>query len=272
MQEGPYQDAVKRGLAWLTSRQAADGDLRQGETMYGQTVAAVALCEAFAMSRDQTLADAAQRAVGFVLARAGGAAAGGGGRERAGSAQRDARDTSVLGWLVFTVESARRAGFDVPRETFDAAGKWLEHVSVRADRGSETVRGRGLYSYTKGGAASPAMTAEGMFVQQLLGHARDEGMMEGSARYILQAPPRWRQGAPTYYWYYATLALFQHQGDAWTQWNKAVTRELLDHQSQEGPAAGSWEPTDEWSRLGGRVYQTAVCTLTLEVYYRYRAK
>jgi len=41
-------------------------------------------------------------------------------------------------------------------------------------------------------------------------------------------------------------------------------------QRRDGAFDGSWDPQDRWSRLGGRVYQTAVCTLSLEVYYRYR--
>jgi hypothetical protein len=116
------------------------------------------------------------------------------------------------------------------------------------------------------------MTAEAMFVQQLLGRTRAEPLMQQSADFVLTAPPEWKADAPTYYWYYATLALFQHQGDAWRTWNDRLVSELLEHQVQDGAAAGSWPPTDQWSRLGGRVYQTAVCTLSLEVYYRYKAE
>ena len=57
----------------------------------------------------------------------------------------------------------------------------------------------------------------------------------------------------------------------WT-WNDQLVPELLAHQEQAGPVSGSWAPTDAWSRMGGRVYQTAVCTLSLEVYYRYRTR
>jgi hypothetical protein len=251
-QDGPNKDTVAKGLRWLVARQTADGDLRRGETMYGQTVGAVALCEAFAMTRDPALADPARRAVEFVLARA----------NKSGRA--DDRDTSVLGWLVFTVESARRAGFVVPQTTFDSARNWLTHVS--------DARTPGRYAYTRGDRPSAAMTAEAMFVQQLLGRDRAEPLMQNSARFILESPPRWRDGAPTFYWYYATLALFQHQGEAWKTWNGQLVPELLAHQHRQGPAAGSWDTTDSFSRLGGRVYQTAVCTLSLEVYYRYKAK
>ncbi|HYE03091.1 MAG TPA: hypothetical protein VD963_07630 [Phycisphaerales bacterium] len=249
---GPYQGAVERGIRWLLARQTTDGDLRQGETMYGQTVATVALCEALAMTRDPALDAPTRRAVAFVLARA----ANGGGAST--------RDTSVLGWLVFTVESARRAGIEVPRATFDAASRWLDRVAVPGTPGR--------YAYAPGQPASGAMTAEAMFVRQLLGHGRDEPMMEESARYVSRTPPRWEEGAPTHSWYYATLALFQHQGDAWKQWNEAMVRELLESQHTEGPCAGSWDPQDDWSRMGGRIYQTAVCTLSLEVYYRYRTQ
>ncbi|MBX3381851.1 MAG: hypothetical protein KF805_17285, partial [Phycisphaeraceae bacterium] len=116
--EGPYREPIERALKWLVDRQAPSGDLRRGETMYGQTLSTVALCEALAMTKDQKLAGPTRRAVDFVLRTA--AARGGATREE---------DTSVLGWLVMTVESARRAGIAVPRDVFDAAGRWLESAS-----------------------------------------------------------------------------------------------------------------------------------------------
>ncbi len=173
-------------------------------------------------------------------------------------------DTSVIGWLVMTIESARRAGIEVPRTTLDAAERWLDSV------GAPGAPGR--YAYRAGEAPSAAMTAEAMFVRQLVGHQRTERRMQESADFILRTPPKWGNNAPTYHWYYATLALFEHQGDAWKQWNEAMVPALVDHQRTEGGAAGSWDPQDEWSRMGGRIYQTAVCTLSLEVYYRYKPR
>lgn len=246
---GPYTQTVAKALAWLTSRQSPSGDLRRGETMYGQTVACVALCEAFAMTQDQTLAIPTRRAFDFILAQS----------TRTASTR---LDTSVLGWYVMAVESARRAGLAVPANALASTKSFLSSAA--------SASSPGRYSSRKGESASPDMTAEAMFVQQLLGHARTEPAMDESARFILQTPPRWRDGAPTHYWYYATLALFQHQGDAWTKWNEAIVPELLGNQRTDANAAGSWDPQDEWSRTCGRVYQTAICTLSLEVYYRYK--
>lgn len=247
--EGEHREAVARALRWLLAREAGRGDLRGDETMYAQTIATVALCEALAMTGDPALAGPARRAVAFVM-------------DTSSRDGRSARDTSVLGWQVMAVESARRAGIPVSGATFNAADRYLDHVADRASPGR--------YADSPDGRPTPAMTAEAMFVRQLTGHGRGEARMNESARFILGAPPRWNAGAPTYYWYYATLALFQQQGEAWTQWNSALIPELLSNQHQGGNAAGSWDPQDEWSRLGGRIYQTAICTLSLEVYYRYR--
>ena len=93
--------------------------------------------------------------------------------------------------------------------------------------------------------------------------------MQTSAKFIARQLPDWDDEPNTYLWYYATLALFQHQGEEWRQWNEALKEQLLEHQHKTGRMAGSWDTTDRWSRLGGRVYQTALCTLMLEVYYRY---
>ncbi len=249
--DGPYRQTVSRAINWLIQREDSNGDLRRGETMYSQTIAAVALCEAYAMTRDASLEGPARRAVEFVAR---------------GPSQRDGRasasDTSVLGWQIMAIKSAQRAGFSVPTTAFDAARRWLDQT---AQRGAS-----GRYGYRPGEAPSAAATAEAMFVQQLLGHTRDEGRMVESARFILNTPPAWKREAATHYWYYATLAMFQQQGESWKQWNSALAKELMANQHQEDGLKGSWDPQDQWSRLGGRVYQTAVCTLSLEVYYRYR--
>ena len=108
-----------------------------------------------------------------------------------------------------------------------------------------------------------------MFVQQLLGAERYERRMGASARFLVRHLPSWDTDTNTYFWYYATLALFQHQGEEWDRWNEAVKHELVVNQIGSGKAAGSWDPRGRWSQVAGRVYQTAICTLTLEVYYRY---
>ncbi|MEW6251835.1 MAG: carboxypeptidase regulatory-like domain-containing protein, partial [Planctomycetota bacterium] len=253
--DGPYRGTVSRAVTWLLRQQAADGDLRHGETMYSHGIAAIALCEACGMTSDPRLADPARRAVDFIL-RA---------RNRTTSGWRyapgDDGDTSVLGWQMMALKSANLAGLPVPAEAFAAAERWLARV--------EDPDRPGLYAYRPGEPASASMTAEALFVRQLLGAPRDDARTRNAIEFLAEHLPQWGPSTNTYYWYYATLAHFHHGGAPWTRWNTALQRELLAHQATGGPAAGSWPPEGEWAAVGGRVYQTALCTLMLEVYYRY---
>ena len=68
-----YRDMVRRGLEWLVKHQGADGDLayhgsdpaynpKDDPTRhYSQGIAAIALCEAYGMTQDRELREAAKR-------------------------------------------------------------------------------------------------------------------------------------------------------------------------------------------------------------------
>jgi len=253
MKDGPYRDVVTDAVEWLLQRQRPDGNVMGRESMYSHGIATIALTEAYAMTRDPRLREPVEKAIAFIVAARN--------RKTGGwrYAPRQAGDTSVLGWQIMALKSAARAGIDVPDTGFDVARAWMPKVESRPGR----------YAYQPGKPATPPMTAEGMFVQQLLGRTPEEPIMAASADYLMKNLPNWERKANTYYWYYATLAMFQHGGDAWSTWNARLKSELIDHQETEDEAAGSWKPNDNWSRTAGRVYQTAICTLTLEVYYRY---
>ena len=44
---------------------------------------------------------------------------------------------------------------------------------------------------------------------------------------------------------------------------------ILPNQRKDGDFKGSWDPDGAWGFSGGRVYSTAMMTLSLQVYYRY---
>jgi hypothetical protein len=112
------------------------------------------------------------------------------------------------------------------------------------------------------------MTAEALFCRILTAMERDEAAETEAGRYILEELPG--NGQPNlYYWYYATLSLHQIQGKNWSTWNEAIKRWLVATQVQSGQQSGSWDHNTVWGSYGGRVYATAMATLTLEVYYRY---
>ena len=112
------------------------------------------------------------------------------------------------------------------------------------------------------------MTAEALFTRMLLGQRLAAEELAPPVNFIL-AKPAARETLNYYYIYYASLALMQLQGNAWKEWNPATSKLLLDLQQRVGDDAGSFPPDKEWSDRGGRVYNTTLATLTLEVYYRY---
>ena len=60
----------------------------------------------------------------------------------------------------------------------------------------------------------------------------------------------------------------------WERWNPQVREELIKTQTLDDTCAGgSWDPSnprpDRWGEAAGRLFQTSLSILTLEVYYRY---
>lgn len=257
-----YENTVRKGLNYLITIQKPDGDLRDRSRpigMYCHAMATLALCEAYALTRDERLWAPARRAVQFLM-RA---------RARDGMAWRYAPgdpmgDTSILGWVVLALKSAREIGIDVPPDIIDGAQRWLKRVARGANGG--------LAVYQPGTKPTPTMTAEAWVCRRFLGEDVPEPATAEAVAYLLEHAP---SQAPLnlYYWYYGTLALYQRGGSDWEAWNAQVRDELVRRQLRDGHQTGSWGPadcTDRYDALGGRVYCTALATLTLEVYYRYQ--
>lgn len=256
--EGKHATTVAKGLAFLKGVQKPDGDLRGASRavgMYCHAMASLALCEAYALTGDPELEDAAARAVRFLV------------RSRAndGMSWRYAPgapvgDTSILGWVILVLKSAKEIGFDVPAPVASGAAKWLRLVSSGPDGG--------LAVYQPGQPVTPTMTAEAWVCRQFLGIGGPGTASDEAGRYVLNHPPS--EEFNIYYWYYATLAMYQYGGEPWLRWNAMLRDQLVRRQRTGGHQAGSWDPDDSrWGRYGGRIYSTALATLTLEVYYRY---
>jgi hypothetical protein len=74
-----------------------------------------------------------------------------------------------------------------------------------------------------------------------------------------------------YYNYYATQVMRHTGGPQWEKWNKVMRDQLIKTQVAQGkPEAGSWYFNGgHGSPKGGRLYNTSLSVLTLEVYYRH---
>lgn len=252
-----HRTAATKALDWLLKQQKPDGDLRGNagrHGMYCHGIAAMALCEAYGLTKDEKLQDPAKRSVQFIVDAQHEA---GGWRYQ----PKQAGDLSVTGWQYMALHSARMAGLDVPDEALRKAERFLTSVSGGAQNG--------LYGYSGPENSNPTMTATGMFMRQLdLTPPTDPRMQESAGlikTHMLQPGRR-----NFYYEYYATLALYQHQGPIWEQWNENLKKAYLAIQETTGDGRGSWDPKFDGAhaRSGGRVMTTGLAVLSLEVYYR----
>ena len=246
--------AQSKALAWMLKQQKANGDLRggRGGRMYCHGIAAIALCEAYGLTKDPKLKEPATLAIDFILKAQH---AEGGWRYAPGQAG----DLSVTGWQYMAMHSARMADLKVPEEAFANARKFFGAVS------GGKVGGR--YGYIGKGNGPPAMTATGMFMRQLDLSPPTAANQQESAAYI-KAHMLKANRVDFYYDYYATLALYQHQGPVWEEWNESMKKIYVALQHANGANKGSWDPKGNHTNTGGRVLATGLAVLSLEVYYR----
>ena len=257
---GKYQNTVSRGLRWMIQNQGEDGDLRAGsngnEGMYTHGQATIVLCEAFAMTGDEELRIPAQKAVDFVLK----AQYTDGGWRYAPAPRTQPGDTSVVGWQLMALQSARSANLTVPDEAWGMADLYLDSVSHRDGA---------LYSYQARGGPTPVMTAEGLLCRMYLGWTKERPGLINGVQYLTQNHLPRNSEPNIYYWYYATQVMHHYGGPEWEEWNTHMRDILVQSQERGGHEAGSWTPRGDHAGAGGRIYMTSLATCTLEVYYRH---
>ncbi len=262
--KGAYKDHVLKAVQWLIAHQTSRRRPGQGcaREMYEHGLATIALSEAYGLSGDHQVGQAAQGAVNYILNAQN--TADGGWRYH----PKDPGDTSVVGWQLMALKSAHMAGLNTggasgsTDSAFLGTSKWLDSVAVHD--GTE-------YSYQPGVGPVNTMTSVGLLCRQYLGAKRDNPMLIGGMDYLMKNLPD--EGMPNvYYWYYATQVMHNMSGYEWDTWNRKM-RDLLVHTQVRDVnhcANGSWAPQkDTWCDYGGRVMKTALSCLTLEIYYRY---
>lgn len=258
---GKHKGTVSRALRWLVQHQKENGDLRHDERsnagMYTHGQASIVLCEAFAMTGDEELRIPAQKAIDFIVK----AQFNDGGWRYQPGPSNDRGDTSVVGWQLMALQSARAANLNVPERTLLRASSYLD--TCQSHGGSQ-------YSYMSGSGPTPVMTAEALLCRMYLGWNKKQhsALGRGVEGLVERHLPN-KHNPNIYYWYYATQTMHHFGGDEWDTWNLQMRDVLTSTQETGGHAAGSWTPRGEHADRGGRIYMTSLAVCTLEVYYRH---
>jgi len=274
-----YSGAVRAALDWMVEHQRPDGGLVGSAPtggsarfhqyyMYEHGIAAFALIEACAVAAatgqppNERYVDAARRAVDFIHQMQHDD---GGWRYTDDPARPS--DTSVTGWQVLALKTAKEAGMPASDECI---------AKIRKFFASRETGENGRTGYDGRNPLTEATTGVGMLAKQFLLGEPDGPLVREAAEFLADhAEKRWSapeakgRNKDFYLWYNCTLAMFQAGGPAWDRWNQVVRDAIVSLQRHDGCARGSWDPNSKWGSQGGRIYTTALAVLTLEVYYRY---
>jgi len=277
-----YAAVVASGLQAMVAMQQPDGNLYRREdpisdqnvAFYSHGIAALALCEAYGMTGDESLREPAQAAIDYIVNTQH--------IERGGWRYQPqvSSDTSVSGWMMMALKSGELAGLTVPQSAYDGIERWLDSAKMsptRGDRYRYNPFAPNTTAQRHGRDVTPSMTAVAMLMRMYGGWSREEPDMQSAADYLATYPPAvGDEKTPfrdTYYWYYATQVMFHMGGKHWDDWNQQLKPILIDGQVKSGPQEGSWDPKlpvpDRWSIHAGRLYLTTLNLLSLEVYYRH---
>ncbi|MEW6746020.1 MAG: prenyltransferase/squalene oxidase repeat-containing protein [Planctomycetota bacterium] len=275
---GEYKETVERGLRWLKNFQGVEVDGLFGDRsgqyfMYNHAIATLATCQGYGLSNWPLLRRPAQDGLDFI------------GQSRnpnkvwryyfPPTGRAEDNDMSVTGWMLFALAFGKHFGLTVDEMALKAGAEFIDEMTdPKAWRTGYNRRG-GWSAREPGDEVKwpyenfETMTAVALYARELLAPLqRSEALnkeVAGRSALLSTKLPVWAPGfVEYYYWYAGTVALRVAGRGDWLKWQEAVRRALVDHQVSEGCAKGSWDPAMcPWGDVGGRVYSTALGTLTL---------
>lgn len=257
--KGDHKEVIYRGLKFLCAQMKLNSSVGGGSlhepdgSMYSHGLATICLTEAYGMTKDKRLEKPAQLAVDFIQGAQD--TNGGGWRYQ----PKQAGDTSVMGWQMSALKAGSLANLKMNPAVTENAMRFLD--SVQADKGA-------TYGYQSPGAG-PATTAIGLLCRMYCGWKHDNSALEDGIDKIAEWGP---SNDNVYYNYYASQVMYHFGGESWEEWNSTMRDQLVKNQVRDKNShqLGSWTPGRAgYTDRGGRLYETALSVLTLEVYYRY---
>ncbi len=301
--------AAWRATQWLLTQQDEDGCfgkrvetrvLHEGEReeftrrpqvratwSYNHALATLAVIEALGMTGRSDLREPARKAVALIGVMRNPYFA-----WRYGIKPGD-NDTSISFWMVLATGCAQMLDaacikymepppFDdvLDEGACDGALAWLDRVTDSetgrvgySKRRKSSSRNEGLGDRFPDGTMEP-LTAAGMYMRLMCGRSPKNRLFRVTAKRLAARLPvaEHRYTRDLIYWHTGSLALHAVHGTYWKKWRKALEALLLERQVKGGDACelrGSWDPDGPWGSAGGRVYSTAINTLTLLTPWRY---
>ena len=276
--------------------------------MYGHGQITIALCEAYGLTRDAKLEQAAQAAIRYALA----AQLPDGGwryhlpeRNENGFVEpwKNTGDLSLTGWFLLALKTAEMAGLQSPaiEESFERVNGFLNQLRIVSEEQDTIDQG---YDYRLPDPTDPlkefnplnlvakfqpAISAEAILGRLFLGEAPDDSHVRAVVDRLRKERPiafpedglavelrkinnqsMSRKVKDIYAWYFITQVCHHVGGRVWREWNSDMCTLLPENQESGGRERGSWSPVNDLNgKKGGRLFTTSLCACMLETYYRH---
>ncbi|MHC4841710.1 MAG: prenyltransferase/squalene oxidase repeat-containing protein [Planctomycetota bacterium] len=273
---GPFKAEVRKGLLYLRRNQDQEG--RFSTNPRHHAMALMAFAETYGLSGASVLRPGCDKAIDALVKMQN--ADGGFGSDGVSNVV----DT---GYVVLALKSALMAGLEFDKAPLKTAHAYVDSmrdqnvVHYSANRTFAPHYGNGLDTELPMCEAIWVLT--GLMSREIT--IRNEAAKAIAARLMEdQNLPRWEaNNVDCQYYFFASKAMLQLGGKRWKTWHKATNVTLLN--SQRGYTEmdkdnewtsetelfefGSWDPVGVNGPRYGRVFTTAMCCLTLDVYSRY---
>jgi hypothetical protein len=246
-----FKEPVQKAIDYLIRSQRDDGSFveRIDSDPAGNSLATIAVCEAFGMTADKVVQGPAQRAIRFI--------------EKSPASRGDrwnyrpgvAGDSSVVVWQMLALRSGEINGLTIDRHRLETLARSLRDQAIAAD--DDDV----------------AAAAAGLLATQVLGIGGDAAEAVAFVSRLHMCLPGEEKKPDCVARFWATLALHYAGGATWEKWRGKLRAAASGHQATGGCADGSLSPNDPaadaWGRASGRLFVTAMSVVSIEVYYRH---
>jgi hypothetical protein len=272
-----YGDTVMKGIMYLieTGKKNEFGmfseAVKEHSAAYEHGIATYALGEMYTLARLGSkslpgMKEAFEKGVKLIIENQKDNGAWGYGGDVIAYKKGGGEDLSVVGWQYQALKAAKNTSLKIPglHQAIDKCVTYLEGKQTQDGGFGGRNRDAGYNQWNLSGA--------GILGLQTLAKGKTKAIDGGIKflnAFITAEPLDWNKNCNLYAWYYYTQAFFQKGGADWKFYNEQLLPQILNNQAPDG----SWKPERS---LGGAVggshggvYKTALCTLQLEVYYRY---
>ena len=261
---GPYGTQVKKCVDFVRSCVDAQGFVTNDNSrMYSHAFATLFLAEVYGMAPSTEVRDALRRAVKLIVSAQNEQ---GGWRYLPGAKD---SDISITVCQAQALRAANNVGIQVPKETIDAAVRYVKKSYIGPGSSFQNHPGGFWYQVYENYPFRPsrtsfALTAAGVTALYSAGEY-DGQEIRGGLRYLFDPrnrPPKNDMHCTFDYFYghyYCMQAMFQAGEPYWSQWYTQVRDEIVSGQHQDG----------RWEDLVGPNYATAMACVILQIPTRY---